>query len=267
MREERKIVGQSLSKEDDDMKVGATIKQTVAAFAAVAGLAVVGLPSPASALEFPFGDLAFVVYGGDTERYENMGTGSVAWLEETPRSFGTNIASVLPVLQQGAALGVRWALYGSTADGYHMYMTSQARTITPQILENIFPTQAAERFLEWGQSRLPFVSGGIGNTFANNPLLLPASNPQSFTNFVGREGQLGGYTPFQTHGPLDRVLTLLKVNTDGFDPQITIVGTAVLTRDGQLRVTPIPIPAAVILFGSGLIGLVGLSRRSMNKTA
>jgi hypothetical protein len=248
------------------MKVSATIKQTVATFAVVVGSAVVGLPSSASALEIPYGDLAFVVYGGDTERYQNMGTGSVAWLEETPRSFGTNIASDLPVLQQGATLGLRWALYGSTADGYHMYMTTQASVITPHILENIFPTVAADRFLFWGLSELPFVSGGIGNTFANNPLLLPASTRQSFTNSLGREGQLGGYTPFQTHGPLDRVLNIIKVNTDGFDPQITFVGRAVLTSNGELRVTPIPIPAAAILFGSGLIGLVGLARRSMNKT-
>lgn len=247
------------------MRVGFSIKQTVAAFAAVMGIAGAGLSSPASALEFPFGDLAFVVYGGNTERYENLGTNSVARLEGT-ESFGVNIASDLPTLQEGASLGVRYALYGSTADGLHMFMTSQTSTITPHILANIFPTNAAERFLEWGQSRLPSVSGGIGNTFANNPLLLPASNPQSFTNFVGRDGLLGGYTPFQTHGPLDRVLTILKVNTDGLDPQITIAGTALLDRNGQLTIRPIPVPAAAILFGSGLIGLVGFARRSMSKT-
>jgi hypothetical protein len=48
--------------------------------------------------------------------------------------------------------------------------------------------------------------------------------------------------------------------------QSYILGSATLGADGTLTITgnstaPVPLPAAVWLFGSGLMGLVGVSRR------
>jgi hypothetical protein len=51
-------------------------------------------------------------------------------------------------------------------------------------------------------------------------------------------------------------------------PQSYILGTATLGANGTLTITgntPVPLPAAVWLFGSGVLGLIGVSRR--RKTA
>jgi hypothetical protein len=254
------------------MKVSATIKQTVAAFAAVAGLAVVGLPSPASALYFPEGDLGFYVYGGNTERYENFGPGSTSILDGSSTATVTrNIAGDLPTIQEGATLGLRYAVVGVDAETAYMYVSSAVSNFTPRIIEDSFPDVAAGNFLQWANSWLPntpVIGGGFADPYFNNPTLMPRALINSFTSQLGITGTLNGYLGFATHGVPGQTLNLYRVNIDGaYPPVFELVGTALLTPNGQLTIRPIPVPAAVILFGSGLVGLVGLARRSMNKTA
>jgi hypothetical protein len=66
---------------------------------------------------------------------------------------------------------------------------------------------------------------------------------------VGTASQLFGFTGNATSGTLNSY----------------ILGSATLAADGTLAITgaaaPVPLPAAVWLFGSGLMGLVGVSRR------
>jgi hypothetical protein len=48
----------------------------------------------------------------------------------------------------------------------------------------------------------------------------------------------------------------------------TRIGDGLLTANGTLffgNPAVVPVPAAVVLFGTGLIGLVGVARRSMNR--
>ena len=49
-------------------------------------------------------------------------------------------------------------------------------------------------------------------------------------------------------------VTLIAINTDAFDGADTI-------GVDNFAISSVPVPAAVWLFGSGLIGLIGLSRR------
>jgi hypothetical protein len=66
---------------------------------------------------------------------------------------------------------------------------------------------------------------------------------------VGTASQLFGFTGNATSGTLNSY----------------ILGSATLAADGTLAINagtaPVPLPAAVWLFGSGLMGLVGVSRR------
>ena len=68
---------------------------------------------------------------------------------------------------------------------------------------------------------------------------------------VGVPAQLFGFTGSATTGALTSY----------------ILGSATWAADGSLTITgngtsaPVPLPAAVWLFGSGLMGLVGVSRR------
>jgi hypothetical protein len=247
------------------MKVSKKIKQTAAALIAAAGLAVVGLPATASAMSIANGDFGFYVYGGNTERYENLGTGSTAALAGGG-SFSSDIATSLSTLLDGATLGLRYSLIGVDAAGANMYFSSASSTLTPTMIENSFPDVAAGNFLQWAQSFLPFQTGGDG--LVNNPSLVSKASANSFTSILGVNGLLNGNMGVVTHGVLGSTLNIFKVNIDGDVPNFQFVTTASLGQNGLLQVgqvAPIPVPAAVYLFGTGLIGLVGLARRSMNK--
>ena len=75
---------------------------------------------------------------------------------------------------------------------------------------------------------------------------------------------------FNTHGSLGQLLNIFAVNVDGVNPETyTKVASALLSATGQLIITPaaVPLPAAVVLFGTGLVALVGIARRKIDKMA
>jgi len=248
------------------MRVSSKIKRTVAAMIAMAGLAMISLPSTASAMSIANGDFGFYVYGGDTERYENLGTGSISQVGGS--TITSNIASDLTTLQTGATLGLRYSLIGVDAAGLNMYFSSAASTLTPTMIENSFPDVAAGNFLQWAQFSLPTQTGGAG--LVNNPALVSKASSNSLTHptQLGGNGQINGNLGVVTHAVLGSPLSIFKVNIDGNEPIYQLVATASLSQSGALQVgpvAPIPVPAAVYLFGSGLVALVGIARRSMNK--
>lgn len=269
------------------MRNRTSIRQVLGSVVAMGAIGfAIGVPSPASALEFGYGDLAFIMWGGNNERYEHFGIDSATRLEGT-EVFGSVVSdSELALLQDGATLGVRWGLYGTTPNGSHLYVTTQAREITDHIRNNVFGTpQATERFLFWGSSHIPYVtgtrqSGDPDNRLADNPFILPASDRHSWTSDLGRDRapNLGGNLPFRTDGGLNQTLRIFKIGTliDDFTglTDIEIVGEAEL-REGSAHLIitpfnarspePIPVPAAAVLFGSGLIGLAGMARRAMSR--
>jgi hypothetical protein len=92
-----------------------------------------------------------------------------------------------------------------------------------------------------------------GITFGNNvSFLLSFSNPAP-------GGQFGGSSTFSLGRYLDEAgtsgstLFTIDLNNDGT--------TTVQTLANEARVAPTPLPAAALLFGSGILGLAGLRRK------
>jgi hypothetical protein len=94
-----------------------------------------------------------------------------------------------------------------------------------------------------------------------------ASSGASYSTAAqGRYGIETGINDYQVPGGAAQVLYALTGNGTTGTVQSYIVGGASLSSSGQLvltanSTTAVPLPPAVWLFGSGLLGLVGVSRR------
>jgi enamine deaminase RidA (YjgF/YER057c/UK114 family) len=116
-------------------------------------------------------------------------------------------------------------------------------------------------------------AGQVG-TIAGSEHVLASSDTKSFSAFFGTGDRLAGAFPLRMSSTIDTNLFLLGRNFLPAGSQVaqSALGAAMLTvlagtGNGQLTfaASAVPLPAAVVLFGSGLIGLIGIARRKFTQ--
>ena len=235
-----------------------TVKRTVMATALAVATAVAGIAGQAEAFSFNEGDLVLAIYGNNTEALYDLGNANTIFA-----SGGAGITN-LDVSAGLAAAGigtnpVRYTVFGHDSNVGSLFAgTSFASgAINPNLLGLTVQFEASIGM----QAQSIFT----GDTISK-------ADSRSFSSNLDQSGasNMGGTWPVTMKGALDQVINVMQgdVNTNTF----TQVGRVLLTSNGLLSAgnpgpAAVPLPAAVVLFGTGLIGLIGVARRSFNKMA
>jgi len=245
---------------------------TVLSLVAVLGL--LGLPLTAQAMEVAQGDLMLALFSNGTEYYRNLGPASTVLAGPT---VNINIGSspLNPLSVTAGSNPILWGLVnaqGQTQLNTFMYTAS---TMTSQQIA----TSQTNNFVVPVKSTMDGWRNQLGlSTPAGIEATLPASDPASWNTTWGLAGNLAGVmgaASFQ--GNLDSVLTMIKGQARVAGPPVQLnvfsdVGAAVLSANGLLSIcgtpgctpgalAPVPVPAALLLFLTGLFGLAAFARR------
>lgn len=239
------------------------VKQFVLATAVAAVASAAG---QAQAFTFGQGDLVLAIYGNNTEALYNLGQASTV-LASGYSGVGSsanplNVSTGLSAAQVGTNTVkytvFSWDVPSTAPNGTVIGATAFSKA-------QITGSLGLNNELNAGVN-MAFAPAFTGNT-------QPISNPSSFTaqmNSAGN-GSLAGSWPVAMQGTLGQVLNLIQgdVSTSALSQvgRVLLSSTGLLTIGNPGPIAAVPLPAGVVLFGTGLIGLVGIARRSFNRTA
>jgi hypothetical protein len=239
-------------------KTWTRITQTVTV-AAVA-LAAFSVSVPAYALVYNTGDAVLVIYGNEQQGYLNLGNWDT--LKTTGGSF--NVADILNTAGVSGANPIEYSIVGNSGALTPMWFGSNAPdtdwTSTQKTLMNTNAYNTANT--NW-RGQLTTAADPTRKIYAaSDPLL-------AFSLYFGETDSLGGMIPNGQRGSsdIDSILHLLE--RTGAASTLAGMTTAFLNSSTKLltigggQPAPIPVPAAAVLFATGMIGLVGFARRSM----
>lgn len=265
-----------------------TVQKAVMALAGAAVLVTGTLSQPAWAFNFQQGDLILSIYGNRTvgegkEALINLsdltpvgGAGPVGDMNALTNPSQTytfdlsaylNAAGVIDTNPASPDYPVRYTVMGFQADlgtGGYAIKAGSATNLAGTVQGAIGNTGVG-------------LNNWAGNvTDVNAPNLIPGQNgavvafdnANSHSTRTGTAERLFGGFNTAMAANLDQLLYIVKGDTELVDNPLMAMGQAQLFANGIFQITggqlaAIPVPAAVVLFGSGLIGLVGMARRNL----
>jgi len=243
-------------------------------FGIIAGIAALSA-AEAQALQVASGDLVLALYGNGQEYYRDLGQASS--IRSSGNQLSVNMNSPLnPLSATTGSEPVLWTL-----------LSGQGTTQLTTFINTASQFTAAETIASGSNNGVAAANSSITGwrnalnttTGPGTELVLAASDPASFTTAFTIGGNLNGnFTGGGLAGPVGSLLNIIQGQArtaTGDTNVLTDIGRAVLGANGQLQIcggggcgiAAVPLPAAVVLFGSGLIGLAGIARRRRGKTS
>lgn len=234
-----------------------SVKHMMVAAALTVATAIAGMVGQAQAFVFGQNDLVLAIYGNNTEALYNLG--------DFNTRLGSGATFSLDVSAGLAAAGVgtnpvKWTVFGWDVT-LPAGQVHAATTFAPnQVVGPLDLTSQLNPALAWSSN-----SDFTGDTIAKADI-------KSFSSNLNQDGsgKLGGAWPVAMQGELGQFMNILRGDVE--NNTFSAVGRVLLSANGLLTIgnpgpNPVPLPAGVVLFGSGLIGLIGVARRSFTRKA
>lgn len=224
------------------------------AVAAVAAAALAGPATAAHALQFNAGDLVLAVYGNGTEYVKNLGT--ISSVLSSGVDVDLNLGGVLTAI--GPTSSLKYTVFGYSGTAITFGDNAAIGSWTGPQKNGVLPNTLINALI--GYSGALGAAVDVRNLFPQNDGLSFSTN----LNAAGSDTLGGSINPVhKAMATIDTVLNLLQRTGDA--TTLAQVGTGFLSSaSGHFVVSAVPVPAAVVLFATGVIGLVGLARRKMS---
>lgn len=231
---------------------------TAAALAVLTAFA--GMTGQAQAFLFGQNDLVLAIYGNNTEALYNLGDFNTRLAPGA--TFNLDVSAGLSAAQVGTN-PVKYTIFGWDVT-LPAGQVHAATKFAPGLV------QPPGTFLDLTSTLNPAIAWSSNSEFTGDTIA--KADIKSFSSNLDQagDGKLGGAWPVAMYGDLGEVVNIMRGNVEM--NTFTQVGGALLAANGLLTIgnpgpNPIPLPAGVVLFGTGLIGLIGVARRSFARKA